>query len=90
MNAWLGLQLSKDGKPRWPEGQLFPDGWEEMGPFAKAWQIYAGERGALFWANKLAYTAVFVIVGGWILFRVVFPALGLYQLTNDISTPTKY
>ncbi|KAL3158634.1 hypothetical protein ABBQ32_011384 [Trebouxia sp. C0010 RCD-2024] len=83
-------QLSKDGKPRWPEGQLFPDGWEEMGPFAKAWQIYAGERGALFWANKLAYTAVFVIVGGWILFRVVFPALGLYQLTNDISTPTKY
>lgn len=61
-----------------------------MGPFAKAWQIYAGDRGALFWANKFAYTSVFVIGFAWILFRVVFPALGLYQLTNDISTPTKY
>lgn len=83
-------QLSIDGKPRWPEGQLFPDGWEQMGPFGKAWQIYAGERGLLFWANKLAYAAVFVIIGGWVLFRIVGPALGLYQLTNDINTPTKY
>ncbi|DBB02072.1 hypothetical protein WJX77_009199 [Trebouxia sp. C0004] len=83
-------QLSRDGKPRWPEGQLFPYGWEEMGPFGKAWQIYAGERGLLFWANKAAYASVFLIIGGWVLFRIVGPALGLYQLTNDISTPTKY
>jgi len=86
----IAMQLSKDGKPRWPEGQLFPDGWEEMGPFGKAWQIYAGERGLLFWANKAAYASVFLIIGGWVLFRIVGPALGLYQLTNDISTPTKY
>ncbi len=90
VNSNCCVQLSADGKPRWPEGQLFPDGWEEMGPFGKAWQIYAGERGLLFWANKLAYIAVFVIIGGWVLFRIVGPALGLYQLTNDINTPTKY
>ena len=84
------MQKATDGKVRWPEGQLFPDGWDQMSFSAKAWQIYAGDRGALFWANKAAFAAVFIIIGGWILFRVVGPALGLYTLTNDISTPTKY
>lgn len=86
----LLVQAAATGKPRWPEGQLFPDGWEEMGVFGKAWQLYAGDRGLLFWANKLAFGAIFAIIGGWILFRFVGPATGLYQLTNDISTPSKF
>lgn len=86
----IEMQLEATGKIRWREGQLFPDGWEQMSIFEKAWQLYAGERGGLFWANKLAFTAIFVIIGGWVLFRIVGPATGLYQLTNDITTPTKY
>ena len=52
----------------------------------KAYQLWAGKRGVLFWANKAAYASVFIVVAGWILFRFVGPALGLYQLSNDFSS----
>lgn len=75
------------GKGRWREGQLFPQGWEDMGVFEKGWQLWAGERGFLFWSNKLALGAIVVLAVAWILFRFVGPALGLYTLTNDLLSP---
>lgn len=51
-----------------------------------AW-VYAGRRGVLFWANKAAYASVFILLGGWVIFRIVLPNLGLYQLTGDVTMP---
>ena len=70
------------GEVRWKEGQFLPDGWENLSAWEKAVQLYMGERGLLFWANKAAYASVFVIGGGWVLFRFVGPALGLYDLSG--------
>ena len=81
-----GPQSSGSQRP-WKENQLFPDGWEQLSPFEKAGELWSGQRGALFWANKIAYASVFVLIGGWIVFRFVGPALGLYTLTADLSMP---
>ncbi len=74
-------------KGQWREGQLFPVGWEQMGIFEKGWQLWAGERGFLFWSNKLALQACIFLGVAWVLFRFVGPALGLYTLTNDLMSP---
>ncbi|KAG0452701.1 hypothetical protein HPP92_025093 [Vanilla planifolia] len=62
--------------------------WEEMTAVERALEFYMGEKGVLFWLNKFAYAAIFVIVGGWILFRFVGPSLGLYQLDSPLLSPT--
>ena len=82
------MQDSSQGssKQQWKEGQLFPDEWENMSTFERAGELWAGERGALFWANKIAYASVFVLIGSWIVFRFVGPALGLYSLTSDLTS----
>lgn len=80
-------QKSGGGLAEWPEGQLFPEGWDEMTFGQKATEFYVGKRGLLFWFNKAAYASVFIILGGWVIFRFVLPALGLYSLTNDLSSP---
>jgi hypothetical protein len=72
----------------WREGQLVPDGWESMSLPEKLNQLYMGDRGALFWLNKIAYVACFGLVGGWIVFRFVGPALGLYNLSNTSGLPS--
>lgn len=73
-------------KPTWREGQLLPDDWSELSLFEKAWAIYAGERGALFWANKFALAAAIVVGVSWILFRFVGPTLGLYELKSTFTS----
>ncbi|KAK9831853.1 hypothetical protein WJX81_001790 [Elliptochloris bilobata] len=75
------------GMANWPEGQLLPDGWDEMDFGTRLGELYTGKRGLLFWFNKAAYASIFIILGGWVIFRFVLPALGLYSLTNDLSTP---
>ncbi|PRW57443.1 hypothetical protein C2E21_3932 [Chlorella sorokiniana] len=75
------------GMADWKEGQLFPEGWEEMDPLQKATELYMGKRGFLFWANKAALWSVGGLLVGWAIFRFVGPALGLYKLANDLSTP---
>ncbi|XP_059293068.1 uncharacterized protein LOC132046456 [Lycium ferocissimum] len=62
-----------------------PKDWESMNLTEKAIELYVGEKGLLFWLNKFAYASIFIIIGGWILFRFVGPALDLYQL--DTPTP---
>lgn len=62
--------------------------WEEMRVSEKALELYLGEKGLLFWLNKLAYASIFLVIGGWILFRFVGPSLGLYQLDSLPLSPT--
>lgn len=47
-----------------------------------------GKRGFLFWANKAALASIFTIIAAWVAFRFIGPALGLYQLADDLPSPT--
>ena len=66
-----------------------PEPWskrlEGKEPMEAAWMLWTGEEGVLWWANKIAYAMVFVVIGGWIVFRFVGPAMGLYQLKATIN-----
>ena len=62
--------------------------WEEMTLAEKAIELYVGEKGMLFWLNKFAYASIYIIIGGWFLFRFVGPSLGLYQLDSAPLAPT--
>ncbi|KAE8709501.1 endoglucanase 2-like [Hibiscus syriacus] len=57
-----------------------PKKWEEMSMVEKALELYVGEKGLLFWLNKFAYASIFIVIGAWIVFRFVGPALNLYNL----------
>ncbi|XP_031496141.1 uncharacterized protein LOC116261497 [Nymphaea colorata] len=65
-----------------------PKDWESMTLSEKAMELYVGEKGILFWLNKFAYASIFIVIGGWILFRFVGPYLGLYQLDGSPLSPT--
>ncbi|VFQ93928.1 unnamed protein product [Cuscuta campestris] len=53
---------------------------ESMSLGEKVAEIYVGEKGVLFWLNKFAYASIYIVIGAWIVFRFVGPALNLYQL----------
>lgn len=74
-------------RAEWKEGKLFPEGWQQMDAFEKISELYLGQRGVLFWVNKVAYASVFAVIGAWVLFRFVGPALGLYKLQGDFTPP---
>ncbi|KAD7117690.1 hypothetical protein E3N88_04958 [Mikania micrantha] len=61
--------------------------WESMTVAEKAMELYVGEKGLLFWINKFAYASIYIIIGVWILFRFVGPALNLYQLDAPPLSP---
>lgn len=65
-----------------------PKKWEDMSMAEKAMDLYMGEKGLLFWLNKFAYASIFIMIGGWILFRFVGPSLNLYQLDTPPLSPT--
>ncbi|KAG8660017.1 hypothetical protein MANES_02G103801v8 [Manihot esculenta] len=64
-----------------------PKKWEDMSLAEKALEVYVGEKGMLFWLNKFAYASIFIVIGGWILFRFVGPSLNLYQLDTPPLSP---
>ncbi|XP_019177200.1 PREDICTED: uncharacterized protein LOC109172501 [Ipomoea nil] len=64
-----------------------PKDWDSMSLNEKAVELYMGEKGALFWLNKFAYASIFIVIGGWILFRFVGPSLNLYQLDTPPLAP---
>lgn len=64
-----------------------PKEWESMSLNEKAVELYMGEKGLLFWLNKFAYASIFIVIGGWILFRFVGPSLNLYQLDTPPLSP---
>lgn len=55
----------------------------------KAMEIYMGEKGILFSLNKSAYASIFILIGGWVLFRFVGPSLRFYKLKSSLLEPTK-
>ncbi|CAM6128664.1 unnamed protein product [Calypogeia fissa] len=64
--------------------------WEEMSLGEKAWSLYIDpDKGILFWLNKLAYGAIFAVIGGWIVFRFIGPALGWYELDQPLLSPDR-
>ncbi|XP_050228430.1 uncharacterized protein LOC126677709 [Mercurialis annua] len=65
-----------------------PKKWEDMSLTEKAIEVYVGEKGLLFWLNKFAYASIFIVIGGWILFRFVGPSFNLYQLDTSPLPPT--
>jgi hypothetical protein len=71
------------GYAEWKKGELFPEGWEEMDLPTKVMELYMGKRGVLYWATQSAWYSVWILLGAWILFRFIGPALGLYQLSVD-------
>ena len=75
--------------PPAPRSQAPTKPWDDMSLPEKAWELYIGEKGFLFWLNKLAYASIFLIIGGWIVFRFVGPSLGLYELDSPLLPPTE-
>jgi len=73
------------GKAEWKEGELLPEGWDEMDTGKKIIEGLYGKRGFVYWLNWLSFRFIFVLLGGWIVFRFVGPAINAYQLTNDFS-----
>lgn len=64
-----------------------PKKWEEMSLGEQALELYLGDKGLLYWINKFAYASIFIVIGAWILFRFVGPALNLYQLDSAPLSP---
>ncbi|KAK6924472.1 hypothetical protein RJ641_010672 [Dillenia turbinata] len=77
-----GVQSAKATTPAPPKD------WDSMTTGEKVMELYAGEKGLLFWLNKLAYASIFIVIGGWIVFRFVGPSLNLYQLDTPPLSPT--
>lgn len=73
------------GPANWPEGQLLPDGWDDMSLFQRAAELYQGRRGFLFWASQAAWYSAIGVGFGWVLFRFVLPGIGLYKLANGLT-----
>jgi len=73
------------GPPRWQANKLLPEGWETMTPAQKVTELYQGQRGVLFWLNQAAWYSVIGVAFGWVLFRFVLPAIGVYRLANGLG-----
>lgn len=83
----LTQAVSETGRAKWKEGQLLPEGFDKMDPLEKATELYLGDRGILFWANKAAFASIFILFAIWVIFRLIGPSLGLYNLANGVSSP---
>lgn len=57
-----------------------PKAWDAKPALEKAWSAWSGEPGMMFWMNKGSYWGAGILAFIWVLFRLVGPALGLYQL----------
>lgn len=51
------------------------------------WDQWAGEDGVLSSINDLTYKLALGMAFVWVLFRFVFPAIGVYKLVNDLAPP---
>ncbi|KAL4366793.1 hypothetical protein GQ457_05G012460 [Hibiscus cannabinus] len=81
-------KLQEEGEGMKAAAEAAPKKWEEMSMREKALELYVGEKGLLFWLNKFAYASIFIVIGAWIVFRFVGPALNLYQLDSAPLPPT--
>ena len=68
---------SDDPKGLW---ETDPAAWDAKPALEKAWSAWSGEPGMMFWMNRGSYWGAGTLAFVWVLFRLVGPALGLYQL----------
>jgi hypothetical protein len=54
-----------------------------MDAFERATELWMGERGFLALSGQAALWGSGLLIGGWVVFRIVLPALGLYKLAGD-------
>jgi hypothetical protein len=71
-----------EAKTNYPKGEweVDPGAWDARGFGDKAWSAWSGEPGVLWWMNKGSFGGAGILAFCWVLFRLVGPALGLYQL----------
>jgi len=79
-------QPSGAGRAAWKEGELLPEGWEDMDVGQKVSEIYMGERGILYWLQQAAWFSSIGLAVAWVIFRFVGPSLGLYNLANELTS----
>ena len=57
-----------------------PAAWEETPAAERAWTVWTGEKGWMYWMNQASLYGAGGIAFGWVLFRFIGPAIGLYTL----------
>jgi hypothetical protein len=60
-----------------------PASWDAMPVEQRAWKLWTGEPGMMYWMNQGSLYGAGTLAFVWVLFRLVFPALGLYQLADQ-------
>ena len=82
-------KADEDKRTPWKENSWTPDGWESMDQATKMKELMYGRRGGLFWLNEISYKGAITMGILWVIFRIVLPALGVYQLQGDLL-PASY
>eukprot|EP00850_Spirogloea_muscicola_P014977 SM000111S18800 [mRNA] locus=s111:255334:256342:+ [translate_table: standard] len=81
--------VAQQQKPAQESPKTQPKDWESRSLPEKAVELWAGNKGALYWLNKLAVWSLYILVGSWVAFRFIGPALGLYQLESPLLPPNE-
>ena len=82
-------KADEDQRTPWRENSWVPEGWEAMDSNRKMKELMYGRRGGLYWLNEIAYKGAVTMGILWLVFRIVLPALGVYQLQGDLL-PASY
>lgn len=57
-----------------------PAAWEETPAMERAWTVWTGEKGWMYWMNQASLYGAGALAFFWVLFRFIGPAIGLYTL----------
>lgn len=57
-----------------------PAAWDERAGGDRAWAVWTGEKGWMYWMNQASLYGAGALAFFWVAFRFVGPAIGLYQL----------
>lgn len=57
-----------------------PAAWDERAGGERAWAVWTGEKGWMYWMNQASLYGAGGLAFFWVVFRFVGPAIGLYQL----------
>ena len=60
-----------------------PAAWDAMPVGDRAWKLWTGEPGMMYWMNQGSLYGAGILAFVWVLFRLVGPAIGLYQLADQ-------
>jgi len=57
-----------------------PAAWEETPAGERAWTVWTGEKGWMYWMNQASLYGAGGLAFFWVVFRFIGPAIGLYTL----------